>query len=259
MHVSAELKARVEKELARHVSNARFLWGRDFKMPEVRYDVRGTVAGYANLASNTIRLNPVLLNENVDAFIARTVPHEFAHLVDYVLNPGNFSMYRSKRSVHGPSWKRIMRDLGCDPSRCHTYDTTNARKNTKAFIWVCSHCGEKIRLGPKRHEKMASGRARYWSLACRSHKDVAKYVLETTGPVPVRPVMKAAASAATINKPKTAGSKLELCRKLFLIAQEMNQHTNRQEMIARFVSYAGCTPAGAATYFSKLKSEVAGR
>ncbi|SQJ13486.1 Protein sprT [Salmonella enterica subsp. enterica] len=45
------------------------------------YTQRGTSAGTAWLESYEIRLNPVLLLENIDTFIAEVVPHELAHLL----------------------------------------------------------------------------------------------------------------------------------------------------------------------------------
>jgi SprT protein len=251
MKVSIALQDRIEKELARLVSVARFMYGRDFKMPKVLYNVKGTVAGYANVASNTVRFNPVLLNENVDAFIARTVPHEFAHIVDYVLNPGNFSRYRKKRSVHGPSWKSIMRDFGCDPSRCHSYDVSNAKqKRTAEYVWTCSHCGNKMTLGPKRHHKMASGSAMYWPISCRSHLHTAEF---THGQYRRSRTVVKQVQPNVVNMPVQAPkTKFEICSSIFN-GQRWN---SRKECIELFVREAGCTAAGAATYYHQLNQQL---
>jgi len=48
-------------------------------------------------------------------------------------------------------------------------------------------------------------------------------------------------------------SKLELCRDVYTDAANANKA--RGEMIKLFISVAGCTPAGASTYYQKLKSE----
>jgi len=49
--------------------------------PKLVYQQRGTAAGTAWLESYEIRLNPVLLMENQQAFINEVVPHELAHLL----------------------------------------------------------------------------------------------------------------------------------------------------------------------------------
>ena len=55
---------------------------RPFAEPALVYQQRGTAAGTAWLEKWEIRLNPVLLMENQQAFIEEVVPHELAHLLD---------------------------------------------------------------------------------------------------------------------------------------------------------------------------------
>lgn len=55
--------------------------GRDYPEPKLVYQQRGTAAGTAWLESYEIRLNPVLMMENQQAFIEEVVPHELAHLL----------------------------------------------------------------------------------------------------------------------------------------------------------------------------------
>lgn len=54
---------------------------RSYPEPTLVYQQRGSAAGTAWLASYEIRLNPVLLLENQQAFIDEVVPHELAHLL----------------------------------------------------------------------------------------------------------------------------------------------------------------------------------
>ena len=49
--------------------------------PKLLYQQRGTAAGTAWLTAWEIRINPVLLLENQQAFIDEVVQHEPAHLV----------------------------------------------------------------------------------------------------------------------------------------------------------------------------------
>ena len=59
----------------------------------------------------------------------------------------------------------------------------------------------------------------------------------------------------TFNRaPKLAGSKLEKCTLLY----RENYGVSRRVMIALFVEEAGCTQAGAATYYAKIKKELGG-
>lgn len=90
--------------------------------PYVSFKLKGRTAGKAFLMANEVRYNPILLEENKDSFLNRTVPHEVAHLVAYTKDPVN-------GRGHGYLWKRIMRDFGLDASRCHSYDTTNTRQS----------------------------------------------------------------------------------------------------------------------------------
>lgn len=163
MRVTPEIKAQVEEKIRERLTFANQRFNLDITMPAIQYTLRGTTAGTANCHTWVINLNPVLLMENTVDFIERTPVHELAHLIDYKLHPENFRRtYGSKRSVHGPTWKRIMMILGADPSRCHSFDTTNARTKTSTqHTWTC-RCGSVMVLGPKRHAKMLSGRSRYW-------------------------------------------------------------------------------------------------
>lgn len=89
--------------------------------PTLSFDLRGTTAGQAFPTEHHIRLNGQLLNENTEHFIEQTLGHEWAHLAAQHL-------YGNKIRPHGNEWKQVMRNLGLDPARCHTYTTQRARK-----------------------------------------------------------------------------------------------------------------------------------
>lgn len=258
--ITKSIKAEVEQKLAECIAIAERKFGRKFPMPSVTYQLRGTTAGTAQVSANHINLNAVLLLENGADFINRTVPHEFAHIVDYVLHPENFqrsapvsrwSSARGKRSVHGPTWKAIMVAFGAEPSRCHSFDVASVRKKTTKYVWVCPTCGAEAELGPKRHAKMESGASRYWVPGCGNH---ARYVhKDTTAPAPkVAPkaAPKAVAKPAARVVPVGTLSKMDKCRALF------DPNATRAENIRQFV-LCGCTPAGAGTYYNTIKKERA--
>lgn len=264
MQVPNDIKRRVEQKLRESISVAEKHYGQKFAFPTIMYTKRGRTAGTANPYGGKweVNFNPILLMENVEDFLARTVPHEMAHLIDYQLHPENhksrvqLSYYgsprRTKRDIHGPDWQSIMHVLGADPSRCHTYDTTNAQVRRKdSHYYTCNGCGQTMKLGPKRHKKMQSGAAKYWMRGCKTHGGYA-YVGVTPPGTPT-PAPRPAPKPKT-RKPRAtrAGSKLDICR----LTYRENYGLTRTEMIDLFVSKAKCTTAGAATYYAKLKKEL---
>ncbi len=69
------------RRLREKLAQANLKLGRSYPEPKLSYTQRGTSAGTAWLESYEIRLNPVLLMENSEAFIEEVVPHELAHLL----------------------------------------------------------------------------------------------------------------------------------------------------------------------------------
>ena len=75
------LQQAVMRSLRENLAKANLKLGRHYPEPVLVYQQRGTSAGTAWLEKNEIRLNPVLLLENQQAFIDEVVPHELAHLL----------------------------------------------------------------------------------------------------------------------------------------------------------------------------------
>jgi SprT protein len=120
------------------IAEARF--NTTFRMPNVRFDKRGTTAGTAQGSKWELNFNMVLLNEN--------------------LEHGR----RMKRSPHGRNWKNIMLVLGVPADRCHEMDVSNARvsrRKSETFDYHCSGCNQTLPMGKIRHGKQQSGRANY--------------------------------------------------------------------------------------------------
>ena len=83
---------------------------------EIRTDLKGQSAGKASYNPYTtwygLRFNMEIYRLQPEAFLAQTVPHELAHIVDY----------RTRgTSDHGPKWKAIMRAIGVKTGRTHNY------------------------------------------------------------------------------------------------------------------------------------------
>lgn len=213
MQVTQEVKDRVIARIKDGVDKAnKFYPKHTFKMPTIKFTKRGTTAGTATGGHWEVNFNPVLLMENQDDFISRTVPHELAHLIDYRVNPQNHEQQvvwtsrgyrRSKRDVHGADFKFIMSAvLGADNStRCHEYDVSRARVKKKAsFQYRCTcGCGTTTSLGSKRHHKEQNRPGSYW---LRGH---GKAKLEFVGNV--REPLTVAASAPKETKAKSSSHK----------------------------------------------------
>lgn len=128
--VSAQLRQRARECIAHYVVRARNELGVNLPMPTCSFDLRGRTAGQAYYKEHHVRVNAVLLTENAEAFMTRTLPHEVAHLVAHRL-------HGSSISAHGPEWQAVMRAFGLEPSRCHSYDTSRARVG-KTYRFRCS-------------------------------------------------------------------------------------------------------------------------
>lgn len=275
MQVTPEVKMRVIDKLKAVIKLAEAHYGKALPFPNVIYKLRGRVAGYATFGTWTIDLNAALLMQNVDKFIESTVPHEMAHLVCDRVYPeahrptGSFTITRRgirrpKRETHGPQWREIMRVMGVvDITRCHSYDTSDTKvmkSNSRIHPWGCP-CGKEFMLSPKMAEQLRANPSSRWH--CKGRR---LFEMVTSAPVqpainPCMPVViperyvsrAAAAQVADKRATEAPGSKMEKCANLYV----SYQHLGRQMVIAMFVQEAGCTPAGAATYYATMKKRYA--
>ena len=141
-------------------------YGRSFKRYPVSLRLKGRTAGKAFLGRE-IRFNPILYMENKNTFIARTVPHEIAHMIAYDLY--------GRVKPHGNEWKTVCRKIGMkDITRCHSYDTSTVSKERKPrerpFVYSCN-CRE-FKMTLTLHRRMNAGQRR----VCRSCRGILKYV-----------------------------------------------------------------------------------
>lgn len=255
MEVTAEMKAKVEAKLRECITIAERTYNTTIKFPTVRYDLRGTTAGWAHYSTWSVNFNAVLMVENFESFLENTVPHEIAHLITDQVYPEahkrgaptmtrNGVFRRGKRSPHGAEWQSVMRVLGCEPRRTHDYDTSNARiRERKSYTYKCNGCGAEMQLGPKRHAREQSSPGSYWHSSCGRY--TGKLTLVTSklpaATVHAKPAAPAAPKAGT-------GSKLERCYNTY----KAHPTLSRAQLIQHFIQL-GCTPAGAATYYVTCK------
>ena len=127
----------------------------------VRFDVKGRCAGKAARDGSYVNFNMVIAEDNFDDFLARTVPHEFAHIVAAL-------SYGEHVQPHGREWKRTMRMLGAPDDRCHSYDTTRATSRTVARQHAYK-CGCRTHnLTSIRHNRVVRGQQTYFCRSCRT-------------------------------------------------------------------------------------------
>ena len=148
---------------------ARQAYGIDMPFPTILFNITGRAAGQANGTKNLIRFNMALLSQNGEEFLNRTPVHEAAHLINRKLNGSVRRNGRRVIKVHGPEWKSIMRLLGAEASRCHTFDTTNAKVRQRSkgakYPYKCQ-CMD-YPLGATRHKRVLQG-AVYRCRKCNS-------------------------------------------------------------------------------------------
>ena len=97
------LQQAVMRSLREKLQLANMRLERSYPEPTLVYQQRGTAAGTAWLQHWEIRLNPVLLLENQQAFIDEVVPHELAHLLVW--------KHFGRVAPHGKEWKWMMESM----------------------------------------------------------------------------------------------------------------------------------------------------
>lgn len=145
-------------------------FGRPVPEVKINFDLKGQAAGmvrFPALGEAQIRYNALLLNENAEDFLKRTVPHEVAHVIARVY-------YSRNIRPHGTEWQSIMHFFGADASRCHSYDTQRAStRKLQQFRYACD-CTEHL-LTSIRHKRSLAGQL----YRCRKCKNPLKLVVST--------------------------------------------------------------------------------
>lgn len=243
--VTSEVKQLIITTIQTCIDIANKQYSIDITFPTITYTLNGTTAGTANYVTNVINLNPILLMDNLDAYIARTIPHELSHLITNIIDPGaHRSRLGKKRSPHGHTWKTIMLGLGADPSRCHKYNTTNVR-TSQQYEYVCQGCGMHLMMGVKRHNKQQKNGDAYSHIGCGEHRLILK---------PVVAAVLLTDNQATSSKRPTTKSTSVISKKVqaITIFTDMVGST-RGDIIAQF-QLVGMSKACASTYYQNIKS-----
>lgn len=284
--VPQAVRDRAVKIVADCIAKANKHFGRTYDIPNVLFDLRGRVGGCAQ-GTSLIRLNSVLLMENLEEYYTQVIPHEVAHCID-TANGDNARPYsdygfvlrngrRMKRSIHGPSWQHIMRAVfGLEPSRCHQMDTTNAAVRTKTkYEYKCKSCNKSFFVSSVRHNKQRAyaasnaGASFYTCNGCGRARGALIYVANL-GKVSVQqaraasaarkqpafqpPVLSAydpAPANKQVLKPKSVESKgaMDIARKIMV---QYGFTLTRGQFLVRAVE-AGLKETTASTYYNTLK------
>ncbi|MCL2894213.1 SprT family zinc-dependent metalloprotease [Brenneria tiliae] len=123
--------------------------------PAVNYQQRGSTAGTAWLQHWEIRLNPVLLQENQQAFIDEVVPHELAHLLVFA----RFG----KVAPHGQEWRWMMEHVLQTPARrTHRFAVQSVQGKTFPYQCAC----RQHELTVRRHNRVLRGETEYRCRHC---------------------------------------------------------------------------------------------
>lgn len=280
MHVSADLKKRVQVRIDECVAAIEKQY--NMKMPSmvVEYDINSSrLAGQA-CYPNRVRLNPVFLNAYGDEFIADTVGHEVAHIAVFTI----YYKGRGRRvSPHGYEWASVMATIGQDASRCHNFDVPagiSVGKQKAKYNYKCTGCGAIITAGPKVHAKIQAGHE-YWHSSCpRGGRNKLEYVaaagrvsyseakrigatMPTTPVAPTKPVVQPKVAAPVVPRVAVAFpdltkyvTKADKCTAIYMHYKSINEPNMRRMCIETFVKRVGMTAAGASTYYSNIQKKV---
>ena len=127
--LTPELRAKVMDVVEDAYCLAELHYGREFKRPEVRFDLHNTNGGEAWPGKNLLRYNLTFLVENEEKFLATTTKHEPAHLIAMALHEGK------KIRSHGREWQEVMELFDLAPAKDyikHSYPITSLDRRPRA-------------------------------------------------------------------------------------------------------------------------------
>lgn len=115
-------------------------------LPEIDFKLTGTTAGQVHhrkewdsdkYYATRLRFNVPIAEKNLEDFLARTIPHELAHILA-IKKWGH-----AEGKGHGTGWKRACRELGMNAeliTRCHSYDVPRTARRPKDVKCIkCDH------------------------------------------------------------------------------------------------------------------------
>lgn len=153
-----QLASAIDQTVDDCITKAQRAFQRAFAKPDVSFALKGKTAGKALLEDNEIRLNPVLLLENTDAFIEDVIPHEIAHLITHQVF--------GRVKPHGKEWQYVMTSVfGVAANTTHRFSLDSVRGITFEYRCDCQTHPLTIR----RHNKVQRQQATYLCRRCNTH------------------------------------------------------------------------------------------
>lgn len=142
-----EFFTKLEESCLEYFEKAKDLWIlKDWVCPMISI-TEVDFAGFAEIAENRIHFNWLIYIENAEEYLAETVPHEIAHLVDYRLNGGYesnaYQCIESDRHSgcifdenHSEAWQEIFKQLTLDrePNQFFAYKLGLFERYREDFI-----------------------------------------------------------------------------------------------------------------------------
>lgn len=128
----SQLDSAVRLRVQALTTRAQIHFRSDYPPIRIGYNLRGTKAGLTYPGRFEMRLNPVLLMENTDAFIHQVPAHELAHIIAY-------HEFGAKIRPHGREWGAIMELFGVEPQRTHAFDVSRASiRRLRRYPYRCA-------------------------------------------------------------------------------------------------------------------------
>ncbi len=151
------VKQVVKQTVEHYIAMAEKQHGREFAMPTIEYFHKGRKGGHATPSTWSVAFNAGLLEDNLQRYMERTIPHEVAHLVVYAMH--GYIRKNGKFEWHGEKFKAQMRAFGCETTRCHSMDTSKVRQKTRKTTKhpVMCACGWTASVGTIRANKIMRG------------------------------------------------------------------------------------------------------
>lgn len=149
-----QIKADLTDKAYEVIAQAESIYGVKLAHTEVLFDLTGKTAGRALVRDFrlVIRLNLDAAMNYYDVMMNEVVPHEIAHLVNYV-KP-------STGRHHNKGWRDVCKVLGGNGQRCYTMDLkparkTNGSRKTRKYLYQIEN--QVMVVGAIRHQRLQRG------------------------------------------------------------------------------------------------------